>query len=613
MSIKIKGILLNDSLDWQDLAISELKKSGLIVLSNNIEFSENTLNQLKTNSTFDIYYLNGYSAFYKAQVIDFAVNQIELTDKNWFFKYKSIAWYKQKFENYIRVNGYAKIIFLANEIKKIDKPIQFQNFVLKHTYNAKYINTIIDIKTEKNQIIDKINTDNLEIKINDILKNDIIDKKNDVSQNSKLLETNNISKKNQEIEINPKVINEDLNLKSKDKKLKTEKINSIIFKKNYLQFKKDFKIDLTYPKGHEKEGKPLEKVCIIGQSGTGKTTLLKILKSYVFGDKVSENYEINTNFLDKTALPYSIYFSVSSIDNLKALNADDIIDFDNDGVNDFYDFENSDPKQHWYSILQEVKNYQKKSIDFNLLLIDKVQNGEVVNINLELKNWAEANQNPLIYLNNFLKPMLERLFLKIKENPKKVDDLKFIPIEGTNLTHSDSLIPIEFLSSGTKQILVKTVPLYYLKPENTIIFMDEPENSLYPDVQKDFVNFVTQETWHKEKNCQFFFATHSPTIASIFEPWEVVELKFNKKDGKVEQELYYTGERHVDNYFLHPKFLRWDDILTKVFDLNSEGNEERNKALVRLSILKREIELGEATSEEKEEYLKLSKLLGWKL
>ena len=52
----------------------------------------------------------------------------------------------------------------------------------------------------------------------------------------------------------------------------TMKFTKIHIKK-HQQFK-DFTLDLTYPTGHEKAGKPLEKVCFIGQSGTGKTTLL---------------------------------------------------------------------------------------------------------------------------------------------------------------------------------------------------------------------------------------------------------------------------------------------------------------------------------------------------
>ena len=46
--------------------------------------------------------------------------------------------------------------------------------------------------------------------------------------------------------------------------------------KDFHQFK-DFSTDLTYPKGHAKEGQPLDKVCFIGQSGTGKTTLLELI------------------------------------------------------------------------------------------------------------------------------------------------------------------------------------------------------------------------------------------------------------------------------------------------------------------------------------------------
>ena len=36
--------------------------------------------------------------------------------------------------------------------------------------------------------------------------------------------------------------------------------------------------DFTYPKGHTKAGMPLEKICIIGQSASGKTTILDLIK-----------------------------------------------------------------------------------------------------------------------------------------------------------------------------------------------------------------------------------------------------------------------------------------------------------------------------------------------
>ena len=46
---------------------------------------------------------------------------------------------------------------------------------------------------------------------------------------------------------------------------------------NYHQFK-DFQIDFVYPKNHPKEGEPLEKVCLIGRNGTGKSNLLNFIQ-----------------------------------------------------------------------------------------------------------------------------------------------------------------------------------------------------------------------------------------------------------------------------------------------------------------------------------------------
>ena len=71
--------------------------------------------------------------------------------------------------------------------------------------------------------------------------------------------------------------------------------------KNFHQFQ-NFELDLTCPKGHEKAGQPLDKVCFIGQSGTGKTTLLKICKEIV-ECVVSCNKVENKSDLKKIMLP----------------------------------------------------------------------------------------------------------------------------------------------------------------------------------------------------------------------------------------------------------------------------------------------------------------------
>lgn len=76
------------------------------------------------------------------------------------------------------------------------------------------------------------------------------------------------------------------------------KISKIIIR-DYNQFK-NFTIDLTYPHGHLKAGEPLEKVCFIGQSGTGKSTILNLIRTIVSYELNDKHYS-NSNMIDITA------------------------------------------------------------------------------------------------------------------------------------------------------------------------------------------------------------------------------------------------------------------------------------------------------------------------
>jgi len=99
-------------------------------------------------------------------------------------------------------------------------------------------------------------------------------------------------------------------------------------------------------------------------------------------------------------------------------------------------------------------------------------------------------------------------------------------------------IPYSGWSTGTKQVILTMTPLLKLNTDDSIILVDEPERSLYPDIQTEIINY------YKNAAAQFFFATHSP------------KLKFNPQ-GIVYQEKYYKGERHVDNYFAKAMDSTW--------------------------------------------------------
>ncbi|RYU97089.1 AAA family ATPase [Emticicia agri] len=405
--------------------------------------------------------------------------------------------------------------------------------------------------------------------------------------------------------------------------------------KDFHQFK-DFSIDLTYPKGHEKEGQPLDKVCFIGQSGTGKTTLLELVPKFLcfyetnllekigedsIKDKISFNilfglsneYSSNLKFtLSKAKLfirnwtevklnnvEYTlnreiwdifqddwqnktstklIYFPANlnynlDIESEEELEEKEIIDFSQDKISTV-----------WNIILEKIQGYQEQELKIrqDISKVVEKSSSDIKAIQKALKkleSWKANEFNPIQDIaDKCLNPLLAHYKLKVKTELdfKTKEDIGFIKIE--DFTNNE--IPHGLWSTGTKQVVLSALPLYLLKPKHTVILFDEPERSLYPDLQRTIIDYYSTLT----EDCQFFYSTHSPIIASSFEPWEIVELKFNS-DGKVYRELYYEGENHVDNYKWNPKYMRWDDILQRIFDLEDDGSPERKTKLNELATL----------------------------
>ena len=402
------------------------------------------------------------------------------------------------------------------------------------------------------------------------------------------------------------------------------KISKIHISK-YHQFE-DFELDLTYPKGHEKEGQPLDKVCFIGQSGAGKTTLLEMVwAATIHSSPANISHGLSFDFEPNQK---ACFYFTSKTDSLKVWLIDNGLmptlertpdgfivdrllhfppglpnaDVQQNGVNvssveepgsdyekkypRFLSFGSNNLKELWSRFYEDVKKYQTKEVNFRIDLSKQIESGEQnANLKNKFEKWKNDNPNPLEYVaKDCLDKILNHFYLRTKT---EIDDVREINVLQINSISENKTIPYEKLSSGTKQIIYTAFPIYQLLKPNSIVLMDEPENSLYPDIQKELIDYYT--SFDKEKKSQFFFATHSPIIASSFEPWEIVELKFDGT-GKVYRDRYYEGENHVDNYKIDPRYLRWDDILTKVFDLDVESNPLRAEMLMKYAISKRKID-----------------------
>lgn len=414
---------------------------------------------------------------------------------------------------------------------------------------------------------------------------------------------------------------------------------------DYNQFK-NVEIDLTYPKGHEKEGKPLDKVCFIGRSGSGKTSLLRLIKWFVSLKRdIGKNIELpippenalkmDVQFFDLAYrmvntedVPYIQYTWDNNMDSDRFFQLLDgyfrkvnplLINFpteiltagndseadETDALDELerirksrpypgkagsrltIDFAFEDVSKNWDYILNDIREHRALEILMKKKIGDvelqeypspAEKSKEKKKRTDEYKKWAVKNPDPLKALaDGYLDEALYNLGLKTKTDIdlETISNLGFIQLQ--TLTGRD--VPRVFWSTGTRQLVQTVIPLYQLKPQNAIILVDEPERSLYPDIQKSII-----DTYIKlAPDCQFFFATHSALIASSFEPWEIVELKFDENHNYVYRDLHYEGQNHVDNYKFFPEYLRWDSILERIFDLEEEGGKRRLRALERLA------------------------------
>ena len=99
---------------------------------------------------------------------------------------------------------------------------------------------------------------------------------------------------------------------------------------------------------------------------------------------------------------------------------------------------------------------------------------------------------------------------------------------------------INELSSGEKQLFLRTLAIKILEPENSIIMIDEPELSLHPKWQQKIVDVYRKIG----RNNQIILATHSPHILGSVEKENIILLEKNE-NGIVEVK---TGDEFGNSY-----------------------------------------------------------------
>ena len=352
----------------------------------------------------------------------------------------------------------------------------------------------------------------------------------------------------------------------------------------------------------EKNDEPLDLVVLAGSNGSGKTRILESVLRYF-------QYDINYK---RNNIEAGIFYEEKEKNCIS--NVQDFFY----GLEYFSYHEVNNPL---YEKHIEIKNkldilpkiiYVPTEINFQKMdvasttLVQEYKFINIVNTNLikdipsyiatkmisaMLKNKNEKVGDVQKKVFNEINEIFENLSIDVK-----VED---ISQDGRNITlftnSSGDEFDINELSSGEKQLFLRTLAIKMLNPENSIILIDEPELSLHPKWQQRIVDVYRKIG----KNNQIIIATHSPHILGSVKK-ENIMLLDKDDDGKI---VVKTGNELYNSYG-QPT----DRVLKDIMGLESTRNPKVFKLLEEAGEL---VDKNEYESEEfKTKYKELRDILG---
>ena len=352
----------------------------------------------------------------------------------------------------------------------------------------------------------------------------------------------------------------------------------------------------------ESEGKVLDLIVLAGINGSGKTRVLesvldffyKIEMFYKSQNKIELFYEEIENESIKTAGNIDVFYnelkngakgaflSPKYLEIKKILKKFPKIIYVPTEIN-FQKVQKAQTNfKKEYSFINIVDSYEIKDIpSYIATRISKVANEE------ENLTMGQVRKKVFAEINGIFE-ILE-LDVKLSEISK---DENSMPIFTDS---SGKKFGINELSSGEKQLFLRTLAIKMLEPENSIIMIDEPELSLHPKWQQKIVDVYRKIG----KNNQIILATHSPHILGSVEKENIILLEKNE-NGIVEVK---TGDEFGNSYGQTT-----GRILEDIMGLETDRNPSVNNLLTLVKEMVKNDNY--ENSEFKEKYTKIKDILG---
>ena len=312
----------------------------------------------------------------------------------------------------------------------------------------------------------------------------------------------------------------------------------------------------------KKDDKILDLIVLAGVNGSGKTTILEAIKDFF------NNKNINFGDIEKSNVNLKIFFEdfekkqieeaeKSSIDNYEHklqdfFSALQSYEYNRKNNGEYYSyliakfFENPPkiiyvPAENKFEEIQTYSTTLSKEYEF-INTINSNVIGDIpsyiatrrnylatIEENLTMKEVTNKVVNEINSIFNILE-----LDAKLKGFSK---DEKTLPIFENSAGEE---FDINDLSSGEKQLFLRTLSIKMLEPNNSIILIDEPELSLHPKWQQRII-----EVYNKiGENNQIIVATHSPHILGSVSN-ENIFILYRNENGKIETK---TGDELDSSY-----------------------------------------------------------------
>ncbi len=356
-----------------------------------------------------------------------------------------------------------------------------------------------------------------------------------------------------------------------------------------------------------KDDKILDLIVLAGVNGSGKTTILEAIKDFFY------NTNVNYSNLEKSNVNLDIFFEDFEKKQIEEAEKSSIDNYEHK-LQDFfsalqsYEYNRKNNGEYYsYLIAKFFKNppkiiYVPANNSFGKVETASTtlsKNYQLINIidsvaMRDIPSYIATRRNYLATIEEDL--TMKEITNKVVNEINGIFDILELDVKLKGFSKDEKTMPVfensageEFdindLSSGEKQLFLRTLSIKMLEPKNSIILIDEPELSLHPKWQQRIV-----EVYKKiGENNQIIVATHSSHILGSVSN-ENIFILYRNENGKIEaktgDELYSSYGQPVDRVLKDimglksvrtPKIDRDIQELRKLVDEDKYDTEEFKK------------------------------------